>query len=142
MMIFQFTSFVNLSELTNLKFSERFLKKICLLISFLGLLLIYVVEILITVPYTAIGDITRDDIGENIRLCGTVDRKYVSDTGNIFLNLMDDSSIKVVFFNNNADLNYDQYIEKSKLICLEGVVKLYDGNLEVIGERLLIDSRE
>lgn len=139
---FQYTSFVNLSELNNRNLSERFLKKMCLLISVLGLMLIYVVEIFVVVPYTEIADITKDDVGENVRLCGTVDKRYVSAKGDVFLDLVDDSGIRVVFFNNGADLNYDQYLEKSKVICLEGVVKLYDGNLEVIGERLLIDSRE
>jgi len=139
MMTSPYTNFVNLREIT---LDERSIKKICLFMSFLGLVIIYIMEITTTISYTEISGITKDNIGEHIKACGVVNKKYVTDKGHIFFDLEDKSSIKVVIFKNNNNPTPPENIENDKTLCLEGTVKLYKGDLEIICDRLLTDSRE
>ncbi len=139
MMTSPYTNFVNLREIT---LDERSIKKLCIFMSFLGLAIIYIMEITTTIPYTELSDITKDNIGEHIKACGTVNKKYVTDKGHIFFDLKDNTSIKVAIFKNNNNPVPPENIENNKALCLEGTVKLYKGDLEIICDRLLTDSRE
>ncbi len=139
MMISPHTNFVNLREIT---LDERSIKKICVLLSFLGLAIIYIMEISTTIASTQISEITNDNIGEYVKACGIVDKKYVTEKGHIFFNLKENSSIKVVIFKNNNNPTPPEKIENNKPLCVEGTVKLYKGELEIICDRLLTDSRE
>ncbi|MFH1432995.1 MAG: OB-fold nucleic acid binding domain-containing protein [archaeon] len=137
-----FTNFVNLRELKKIAIDERVIKKICLMLSFMGLLIIYIMEATSSVPYTPISEITKDNVGEYVKVCGLVDKKHVSTKGTLFFDLKDGLSVKVVIFNNQAELISKEYIENSIHLCLEGTVKLYEGDLEIIAEHLILDSRE
>ena len=139
MMTSPYTNFVNLREIT---LDERSIKKLCIFMSFLGLAIIYIMEITTSISYTEISDITKDNIGEHIKACGTVNKKYVTDKGHIFFDPEDNTSIKVVIFKNNNNPTPPENIENDKALCLEGTVKLYQGELEIICDRLLTDSRE
>lgn len=138
-MTLPYTNFVNLREAT---LDERSIKKICIFMSFLGLAIIYLMELTAITPCTEINKITKDNIGEQLKVCGTVNKKYVTDNGHIFFDLKDNSSIKIALFKNNNNPTPPQSIENNKQLCLEGTVKLYKGDLEIICDRLLTDSRE
>jgi len=122
--------------------NEKSIKKLCILMSFLGLIIIYMMEVTSTVPYTKISEITNDNVGECVKACGIVDKKYVTDKGHIFFNLKDNSSIKVAIFKNENSLITPESIENNTTLCLEGTITRYKGELEIIADRLLTDSRE
>lgn len=138
-MILPHTNFVNIRERT---MNEKSIKKLCILMSFLGLIIIYMMEVTSTVPYTKVSEITSGDVGECVKVCGIVNKKYVTDKGHIFFNLKDNSSIKVVIFKNENSLITPEDIKDSSTLCLEGTVARYKGELEIIADRLLTDSRE
>lgn len=136
------TRFVNLRELKNIAIDERTLRKLCLMMSFIGLLLIYMMESTSSVPYIPVDEITKDTVGSYVRVCGLVEKKYVSNKGTVFFDLKDSSSVKIVIFNNAGELVSKEQIEDGFHLCLEGTVKLYEGSLEIIAEHLILDSRE
>ena len=141
-MTLQFTSFVNLRELPDMTMNEKSLTKLCLLVSIVGLVIIYIMESVSSADTTAIGSITKDNAGESVKVCGTISKMYVSNKENIFFNLNDSASISVVVFRDKAELFDAGSMKNGMRACVDGTVQIYNDKLEIIAGRLALDSRE
>lgn len=141
-MILQYTSFVNLRELSEITMNEKSLTKLCLIVSIVGLAIIYIMESLSSADMTAIGSITKDSVGESVNVCGIISKIYVSNKENIFFNLNDSASINVVVFRDKTDLFDAGSMENGMKACVDGTVQIYKEKLEIIAGRITLDSRE
>ncbi len=141
-MILQFTRFVNLRELSDTTMNEKSLTKLCLIVSLIGLAIIYIMESVSSADTTYIGNITKDTVGESVKVCGIISKMYVSNKENIFFNLNDSASINVVVFRDKTDLFDAGSIENGMRACVEGTVQIYKEKLEIIAGRLALYSRE
>lgn len=113
---------------------ERILKKLAIICSVAGLILLFFISSQISPPGLEIGEITIDDVGTTISACGLVESLRTS-KGHIFFELKDDSgSIKSVMFNKTAEKIGDK-IKPNEQVCVTGAVDEYpkgSGELEII----------
>lgn len=118
---------------------EKTLRNIAVICSIVGLIMLFLISrnLELESKPTNIGEITVDDIGENVRICGEITSKFVSKKGNIFLRLMDETGgIPVVIFENTAEklkrYKIDAYeINKGDEICITGDVDEWEDKIEV-----------
>jgi len=119
---------------------EKTLKKFSLVISVAGLVLLYLVSTQLSSQRTDIRDVTIEDLGAGVKVCGKIDSKRVSNN-HIFFTLKDDTgSIRFIIFNTTAinlrESGVDAYnFSAGTEICANGVVNEYpkgSGQLEII----------
>jgi len=114
--------------------NDKDLRNICLVLSVIGLVVLFV-GVQFTNVKTNIGNIDKSYIGRVVFIRGNVTSNYYKN-GNLFLTVKDDTGeIKVVAFENtvkklNINPKINGYIE------IKGNVKEYKGELEIIAERL------
>ncbi len=117
---------------------EKSLFKIALACSLVGVTTLFFVSEFIEVDDKYIEEITIDDLGKDVKIMGTV--KKVVDNGNVvMMNVVQPQELKVVVFKENDEemvsLKAGNYIE------VLGKVEEYNGELEIIGDRIrLIDG--
>lgn len=103
-----------------------------------GLVTLLVFSITMEIKPVDIAEITPDDLGETLKICGGITSKYVSKNNHIFMDVSDGSgSINVVVFNDTAlkmkGLNIDPYsLKEQDTICITGKVDIYKNELEII----------
>lgn len=109
---------------------KKTLLRISIIFSIIGLLLIYISSISIEPEFVKIGDISKEDLGEHIKIRGKIIEETISD-GTLFLQLKNNSNeISVVKFNyKGAKLNKTS-------VVVSGKVNLYESKLEIIAERI------
>lgn len=115
--------------------NEKDIIKLSLVISVIGIMIIYGMALILEPPLVKIVDITKDMSGEQVKVCGEITSKYKSDKGTLFLKIKDIKELSVVFFKENAEgLNaYD--LESGEEICVEGNIEIYKNELEIIGDK-------
>ena len=124
---------------------ESGLLKLSLLCSLIGLVSMALVAGQITGTNTKIGDIEAGMKGMAVKVCGNLTEVHVSEAKHVFLGLADSSgSISVVVFNSTAmGMEPSPYkLGVGELVCVDGEVGVYRGEVEVIAERLTRDSEE
>lgn len=127
---------------------EKNLRNLALICSVAGLILLFFISTQITSPEIEIEKITLDDVGNNVKVCGTITSKRVSNN-HIFMTLEDPTaSIRFVIFNStalglkNKGNNVYELNEKDS-ICTFGVVEEYpkgSGQLELIYRKGTIEK--
>lgn len=116
---------------------ERLLRNISIICSLVGLALLFFLSKTIELKPTDISQITYEDIGKNVKVCGEVASKFVSKNNHVFLQVQDKNGIiSIVIFNNTAkklNLNLD-----SKKVCITGTVDEYKEKLEIIAKDIQV----
>jgi len=122
--------------------NEKTLRNLALFCSFLGLILLFFVSQSLELKSIPINEITIEDIGKTVKICGTVENKVVSSGNHTFFSLRDESGqIKIVFFNQISEklkkfkinVSHSQNGDK---ICLIGEVDEWNWELEVKGKKI------
>lgn len=119
---------------------EKTLRNLALFCSIIGLITLFYVSGFVSPVQIKIEQITIEDLGKEVFVCGVVGEKKVSNN-HIFLDIIDDTgTIKLVVFNKTAikltgsgTNPYD--IEKGDIICANGVIDEYpkgSGDLELV----------
>ena len=113
---------------------EKTLFKIALICSFIGLIGLYFISDRISIDRIKISEIDREDIGEEIKIVGKVERVANSDKV-VFLEIseMKTESISVILFKDR-----DIEIKKGSYVEVEGEIDDYNGEREVIAGRVKI----
>ncbi len=112
---------------------EKFLLYTSLACSIAGLILLYYISQVVELPQTNVREITVDDIGKNVRVCGEITSKSVSKTQHVFLKMKDDTgSIDAIAFNNSAEKFGAYDVEKNDKACITGQIDEYQNKLEII----------
>lgn len=117
---------------------ESHVKKIAVLISVVGLIILYLISFTIS-GTTSISDITIEDVGRTVKVCGNV-TSFRNSNNHIFFTLDDGNRINAVIFNSTAlQLNQSgsnpYQLGVGDLLCVPGVVEEYpknSGQLEII----------
>lgn len=106
---------------------------VSLLISFLGLFLLFFLIKEREPSRVSISEISDELVGKFIETKGWVRGIYVKN-GNIFLSLCEEKCITVVIFSKSAnELKTNPYIiKKGDKLVVRGVVKRYRGEMEII----------
>ena len=113
---------------------EQTLLKIALIVSLLGLLILYLISDNIDLKERNIEKITLDNKDEFVKLTGTVNK--VIDTEKVtIMEIMQEQEITVVLF---KDENKTMPIQEGNEVEVIGKVDEYEGKLEIIADRLRI----
>ncbi len=119
---------------------ERTLRKIAIICFLAGILMLFLVSRKLEMESEPerIGDITVEDINNQVRICGKVTNKFVSGKGHIFLRLEDETgSIRAAIFNDTAGnlrrygINVYDVLEGDE-VCLRGKVSEWKKELEIV----------
>jgi len=117
--------------------NEKTLRNIAIILSVVGLILLFYTSENLKEKVRTINSITEKDIGTFVKVCGEVNKKNNLKGGHILLELIDDNStINVIIFNKTAEIlnikPYIQTIKKNDNICVSGKVNKYNEKLEII----------
>ena len=117
--------------------NERFIMRMCLIGSIIGITGILVIVSQMTYETVNIGDISDETIGETINVSGIVTDKYVHENGHIFFSISDEiGSIKTVVWSDLASSLPDETIKEKNKINVVGNVNLYEGEHELIAKEV------
>lgn len=109
------------------------LSKVALLCSVLGLVALFFVSTNITGNVTKIGEVTAEQDGMAVKVCGNVISKFTSKSGHTFMKVLDDSaSISVVVFNTSAVKDSIVGVKVNQSVCITGLVEVYEGDVEIL----------
>lgn len=110
------------------------LLKISFICSLLGILILYTLSQNISVEEKTINKITIGDLDNKVKIKGLVDN--IIDTESVLiLDVAQAQNMKVILFKEN---NQSIDIKKEDLIEVIGQVEEYNGELEIIGQRVRI----
>ena len=112
---------------------EKVLLKIALVISLVGLFMLFMISSEITVEEKTIDKINKDNIDETVKLQGYV--SSVKDTDSVLIfSVAQENEIDIVVFKNGEEisLNEGDYVE------VEGTIEEYNGEMEIIGEEIKV----
>ncbi|MCK5063382.1 MAG: hypothetical protein KAR23_05640 [Candidatus Aenigmarchaeota archaeon] len=114
----------------NTAITSRELKRISLIISFIGIIILSYSAKTYSPEQTDIKDIDESLQGQYILVCGTV--KNPREAGrNTFMQIEDSyRSIDVVFFERISN------IKDNNDICIKGIVEIYKGKIEILGKSI------
>lgn len=117
--------------------NEKNLRNTAIITSLVGLIILFFVVSNLKIKEREVSSISTDDINNYIKTCGEISERKISKNGHIFLKLKErDASINAVIFNSTAQKiknEIDPYlIKKYDNVCVYGKVNLYNGNLEII----------
>lgn len=122
--------------------TQKTLRMVAITCSLLGLLLLFLISQTLQLQETKIKDITIDDLGKKVRVCGIIENKFVSQNNNLFFDLKDGSGkIKAVVFNKTIHQMKKFKLNLSKLkngdsLCLLGEVNEWNYELEIITKKI------
>lgn len=117
---------------------DRSLLKLCLFCSVLGLVILFFGIQQIEAKIIGIENINQEEVGRLVSVQGTVESRYYNGQ-HLFFTIKDGTGkIKVVIFENMfSRLGLEpSEIEKGMNLRIEGEVKKYEGELEIIPERV------
>ncbi len=116
--------------------NDKTLLKISLLVSTIGLILLFFVSSYARPPNAKISEITYDDVGRYTVIQGKISSKSVHKDGHIFLDITDETgTMKVVLFSGTAETLESGTLAclvKGKSIEIKGKVDEYKGSLEIL----------
>lgn len=117
---------------------EKSLFRIALACSLVGVTTLFFVSEFIEVDENYIEEITIDDLGNDVKIIGTV--KKIVDHGNVvIMNIVQPQELKVVVFKGDEEEMVN--VKSGNYIEVLGKVEEFGGELEIIGDRIrLIDS--
>lgn len=121
---------------------DSLILKICFITSIIGLVTIYIGTSLTEAKKVEISEINERDIGRLVKVKGKVSWKYFSKKGNLFFKLKENNEeIKIVIFKDLIDRLgiKEENVKKGKSISVLGIVKEYEGKIEIIPERMKIE---
>lgn len=112
---------------------EKSLLYVSIICSLVGLALLYFLSQTIELKATDIKQITADDVGKNVKVCGNITSKFVSNNKHVFLKIEDTTGrIDAVVFNSTAESFGAYDVGKGDEVCIIGQVSEYQNGLEII----------
>ena len=112
---------------------EKILLKISLIISIIGIFILYLISSKISINTIKISDINEDLIDKEVKIKGTV-KQYFNNPSVIILKIEDETgSIKVAVFKNK-----DTVFKTKTNVEITGTVRKYKSELELIAKTIRI----
>ena len=121
---------------------ERNISKISLICSIIGILILFIIAKISEPLNLSISEISKENIGENVKVTGFIIDRNDHKDGHIFLKIEEsyDSSIEVPLFSDFVEILNDFNFQKAKtsdlkigtLLSVEGIVGEYNGKMQVV----------
>ncbi|MBU0614994.1 MAG: hypothetical protein KJ601_02780 [Nanoarchaeota archaeon] len=108
---------------------EKTLKKLAFSIAFIGIIVLYLISSNIDYTITSIDKITKENVGEKVKVRGMVSQVYGDNT--TIIKIEQPSTLDVVVFD-KIDIKEGDYIE------VIGDVEEYNDGVEVIAKRVRV----
>ena len=113
------------------------LKKICLILTIIGLIVLFFVVNNIKPLQVNISQIDESKIGNYIMVTGKIITKPVWKNDNLFFTIKDESGkIKIVMFSQDTRKYPELNIAKNDEVLVEGRVNEYKGELEIVAKKI------
>ena len=110
--------------------SDRKLMKLCLAMSFIGIIVLFFVVQSIEPRQASIAEINNDMVGELVAVSGVAGNVYNSED-TLFFDLSDNGGkIKVVMFQSSTE------ISQGNAVTVTGKVSLYKNELEIVASSI------
>lgn len=109
---------------------EKSLLKVALVCSLIGVTVLFFISEFIEVEERNIEEITIDDLDKNVKIIGTVS-KIVDTDKVVIMDITQPQKLKVMLFK-DKEIN----LKKGNYIEVLGKVQEYEGELEIIGDRI------
>jgi len=109
---------------------EKSLLKVALVCSLAGITALFFISEFIEVEERDIGEITIDNLDENVKVIGTVSSVINTDKA-LIMDVIQPQKVKVVVFK-EEEIN----LRKGSYIEVLGKVQEYEGEPEIIGDRI------
>ena len=122
-----------------MKFNEKFIVKLSLLLSIIGIASIAIIVDLVEPEKVAIEEIDESFVDRTVLVNGVIESPRISD-GHLFFTLSGRGKIKVVIFESTLrrlSVN-PQDFQEGKNIVLEGKVQIYRDQLEILPTKVEI----
>jgi len=107
--------------------------KVSLIVSLLGIFLLFIISDNINLEYSDIGNIKTQDEGRIVRIKGVV-KSVRNSEGMIIVEVMQENIVPVVIFKENNISN----INKNSFLDIEGEVRNYKGKPEIIADKVKV----
>ncbi len=106
--------------------------KYSLVCIFIGLLGLYFISDFVEPKFISLEKIDESHLNEVVKTSGTIESIYLSDSSTLFINMEDkDKILSIVKFNvGHTNLKKGDYIE------VEGEIKLYKNDLEIVAREI------
>jgi len=117
---------------------EKTLLKYCIILSIVGLSILFIGTNSTEAKKIDIKDIEKNNIGDFVSITGTVKSKYYNGEHMFFDLEESDKKIHVVFFKNTIEKNKinPEEIRNGDIIRVTGKIDIYKNKLEVIGQNI------
>ncbi len=116
--------------------SDDKLKKISLLVTLFGMIMIYIVT-LVSPQQVLIRDIKESNAGKQVAINGTI-ADYRTSDGNLFLKVNDGTGIMYVVMFERTARNRDVYLlKKNDIVLVEGQINIYKDGLEIVANSII-----
>jgi aspartyl/asparaginyl-tRNA synthetase len=116
----------------------KLIRNISIACSVVGLAILFFLSRTVELRQTDINQISPEDDGKNVKVCGNVSSKSISKTNHVFLKLRDKTgSIEIVIFNSTTgkvNMNFDKYSD----ICVVGSIDEYANKTEIIAKDIQV----
>ena len=108
---------------------ERFLLKLALIISVVGLIALFIISTNIEINDTTIEKITSEEIEGDVVITGIV-KEITEKSGTTFIIIKQESDINVIVFSDNLNLS------KGETVKITGTVEEYQNQKEIIADKI------
>ncbi|MEA2036193.1 MAG: OB-fold nucleic acid binding domain-containing protein [Nanoarchaeota archaeon] len=115
---------------------EKTLLKIAIGCALIGVFVLYIISDSVKIDETSIGKIEEEDIGSDVKVKGRVERLYEGEKVSIITIIQPEDMSIIVMKQDNKNLS----LEEGDYIEVIGEVDEYNGELEVIGNRIRVLS--
>jgi len=112
---------------------KKDLLKISLIVSLIGIAVLFVITQRIEINEKNIDKINKDNIGDYVKIKGKINK--IDDLKNaVKINVVQPSTMDVIIFKNNQSIDF----EEGDNVEVIGRVEEYNGKMEVIGEKVRV----
>ena len=112
---------------------KKDLLKISLIVSLIGISVLFVITQRIEINEKNIDKINKDNIGDYVKIKGKINK--IDDLKNaVKINVVQPSTMDVIIFKNNQSIDF----EEGDNVEVIGRVEEYNGKMEVIGEKVRV----
>lgn len=120
---------------------DGMLYKICLAFSGLSIIFLFAFSYSIEPKSVKISDLESSDIGREVKISGTVQDRFLTESGEFLFELNEDGkSINVILFEEQLDKwkEVPENLVNGKKIKIEGEIKSYKKELQITPDKLVL----
>lgn len=116
--------------------NEKDIMRVCLIVAFIGILIIYLADISFTPEKITGAAISKEIAGEKVLLCGKITDVSSGKSGTTFFKINDGQETDVVLFQDRNAQESLAKIKNGNSACVMGTVQEYKNRIEIVAEKI------